>query len=104
MIAATGQARSVDAVHEPAASVTARIRRGLRAVFAQWGLPAEVAESALLVVEELVANVVDHAPPRSASPWTTAGRLCTSPCVTGARARCASARPARTPDAAGAWP
>jgi anti-sigma regulatory factor (Ser/Thr protein kinase) len=61
MIAATGQARSVDAVHEPAASVTARVRRGLRAVFAQWGLPAEVAESALLVVEELVANVVDHA-------------------------------------------
>jgi anti-sigma regulatory factor (Ser/Thr protein kinase) len=61
MVAATGQARSVDAVHEPAASVTTRIRRGLRAVFAQWGLPAEVAESALLVVEELVANVVDHA-------------------------------------------
>ena len=37
------------------------MRRGLRAAFAQWELPGEVAENALLVVEELVANVVDHA-------------------------------------------
>jgi hypothetical protein len=62
MVSAGVQAsRSVDAVHEPVATVAARIRRRLRAVFAQWGLSAEVEENALLVVEELVANVVDHA-------------------------------------------
>ena len=58
---APGTSRSVDAVHDPLASTPRRIRRGLRGVFTQWGLPAEVAENALLVVEELVANVVDHA-------------------------------------------
>ena len=53
--------RSIDAVHEPLAGTPARIRRTLRATFAQWQLPVEAAENALLVVEELVANVVDHA-------------------------------------------
>ena len=62
MVAAAVQAsRCVDTVHEPVATSPAKIRRGLRAVFAQWNLPAEVAENALMVVEELVANVVDHA-------------------------------------------
>jgi two-component sensor histidine kinase len=54
-------ARSVDAVHEPLTGTPARIRRSLRATFAQWQLPVEAAENALLVIEELVANVVDHA-------------------------------------------
>jgi phosphoserine phosphatase RsbU/P len=53
--------RCVDGVHPPVATSPARIRRTLRAVFAQWELPAEAAENALLVVEELVANAVDHA-------------------------------------------
>jgi anti-sigma regulatory factor (Ser/Thr protein kinase) len=54
------RSRYVD-VDEPVPASPARIRRGLRAVFAQWGLPAEAAEDALLVAEELVANAVDHA-------------------------------------------
>jgi anti-sigma regulatory factor (Ser/Thr protein kinase) len=48
-------------VDEPVATSPARVRRRLRAAFAQWELPAEAAENALIVVEELVANVVDHA-------------------------------------------
>ena len=46
---------------EPLATSPTRVRRGLRAAFTQWGLPAEIAENALMVVEELVANAVDHA-------------------------------------------
>jgi anti-sigma regulatory factor (Ser/Thr protein kinase) len=52
--------RYVD-VAEPVASSPARIRRGLRTLLAQWEVPAEAAENALMVVEELVANAVDHA-------------------------------------------
>ena len=52
--------RYVD-VAEPVATSPTHVRRRLRAAFAQWELPAEVAENALMVVEELVANVVDHA-------------------------------------------
>ena len=59
-MAVAGQ-RSVDAVHEPHAATPARIRRTLRAAFTQWELPVDAAEDALMVVEELVANVVDHA-------------------------------------------
>ena len=58
---ATRTSRGVDTVHEPVPTSPAQIRRGLRAVLAQWGVPAEVAEKALMVVEELVANAVDHA-------------------------------------------
>jgi anti-sigma regulatory factor (Ser/Thr protein kinase) len=56
-----GAGRSVDAVHEPLVTAPSRIRRSLRATFAQWQLSVEAAENALLVIEELVANVVDHA-------------------------------------------
>jgi sigma-B regulation protein RsbU (phosphoserine phosphatase) len=62
MVAAAVQAsRCVDTVHEPVVSSPTTIRRGLRTVFAQWDLPTEAAENALMVVEELVANAVDHA-------------------------------------------
>lgn len=62
MVAAPAHAsRSVDAVHQPVATAARGVRRALRTAFAQWELSAEVAEKALLVVEELVANVVDHA-------------------------------------------
>ncbi len=46
---------------EPEVTSTSRIRRRLQAAIAQWGLPAEIIENVLLVVEELVANAVDHA-------------------------------------------
>jgi anti-sigma regulatory factor (Ser/Thr protein kinase) len=59
--AAVPVARCVDGLHEPVPTSPARIRRALRAAFAQWEIPSETAEDALLVVEELVANAVDHA-------------------------------------------
>jgi phosphoserine phosphatase RsbU/P len=53
--------RSIVSVYEPAATVARQIRRRLRPVLTAWGVADEVVEDALLVVEELVANVVDHA-------------------------------------------
>jgi two-component sensor histidine kinase len=47
--------------HEPVATVAGQIRRRLRTLLAGWGLSAETVDDALLVVEELVANVLDHA-------------------------------------------
>ena len=47
--------------HQPAAEVCGPIRRRLRAALLQWSVPDDVAEDAVLVVTELVANVVDHA-------------------------------------------
>ena len=46
---------------DPLATVAAVIRRTLRAAFTGWGLGQDVLDDALLVVEELVTNVVDHA-------------------------------------------
>ena len=54
-------ARAAVSVHEPVATVTRQIRRTLRALLTGWGLAGEVVDDALLVVEELVTNVVDHA-------------------------------------------
>jgi anti-sigma regulatory factor (Ser/Thr protein kinase) len=48
-------------VHQPAAEVGGPIRRHLRAALQQWDVPDDVAEDAVLLVSELVANVVDHA-------------------------------------------
>ena len=61
MVAAVPQtSRFVDTA-EPVAGSPSRIRRGLRVALAEWELPVEATENALLVVEELVANAVDHA-------------------------------------------
>ena len=54
-------ARTAVSVPEPVAAVGRQIRRTLRVVLTGWGLAADVVEDALLVVEELVTNVVDHA-------------------------------------------
>jgi anti-sigma regulatory factor (Ser/Thr protein kinase) len=59
--AAVSESRCVDGVHDPVPASPARIRRTLRTAFAQWGLSTDTTENALLVVEELVANAVDHA-------------------------------------------
>ena len=61
MVAATEQTSRYVDVAEPVAESPSRIRRGLRLAFAEWQVPVEAAENALLVVEELVANAVDHA-------------------------------------------
>ncbi len=53
--------RLVASTHPPVAAVGPGIRRYARVLLENWGLDAETVEDALLVVEELVANVVDHA-------------------------------------------
>jgi anti-sigma regulatory factor (Ser/Thr protein kinase) len=59
--AAVPVSRCIDGVHDPVPAAPARIRRTLRTTFAQWGLSLDTTENALLVVEEMVANAVDHA-------------------------------------------
>ena len=46
---------------DPVATVVAPLRHHVRALLTGWGVPAEGVDDALLVVEELVANVIDHA-------------------------------------------
>ena len=46
---------------EPVAATASGIRRELRVAFPAWGLDDDAVDDALLVVEEMVANVVDHA-------------------------------------------
>ena len=58
--------RLVSSTHEPVAAVGRGIRRYVRVLLENWGLGAEIVEDALVVVEELVANVVDHARTRFA--------------------------------------
>jgi len=53
--------RSMTSMHEPVATVAGQIRRRLRTLLTAWGVTAEIVDDALLVVEELVANVLDHA-------------------------------------------
>lgn len=53
--------RTAVSVHEPEATAARQIRRTLRALLTGWGIPAGVVDDAVLVVEELVTNVVDHA-------------------------------------------
>ena len=53
--------RSMTSMHEPLATVAGQIRRRLRTLLTAWGVTAEIVDDALLVVEELVANVLDHA-------------------------------------------
>jgi anti-sigma regulatory factor (Ser/Thr protein kinase) len=56
-----GPARAVVSEHEPEATASPQIRRSLRALLTAWGVAEDVVDDAVLVVEELVANVVDHA-------------------------------------------
>ena len=53
--------RSMTSTHEPVATVAGQIRRRLRALLTGWGVARDTVDDALLVVEELVANVLDHA-------------------------------------------
>ena len=66
MADAAMEPRLVASSHEPVAAVSPGIRRYLRVLLVNWGLDGEVVEDALVVVEELVANVVDHAHTRFA--------------------------------------
>ena len=68
-------ARSAVSVHEPVATACRQIRRSLRALLTGWGVAADAVDDALLVVEELVANVVDHARTRFQLAVRLTGRL-----------------------------
>ncbi|MDT7553717.1 MAG: hypothetical protein QOI16_2253 [Pseudonocardiales bacterium] len=58
--------RLVSSTHEPDAEIGPGIRRYVRVLLENWGVDAEIIEDGLIVVEELVANVVDHAHTRFA--------------------------------------
>ena len=68
-------ARAAVSVHEPVPTVGRQIRRTLRTVLTSWGVAADVVDDALLVVEELVANVVDHARTRFELVVQLSGRV-----------------------------
>jgi anti-sigma regulatory factor (Ser/Thr protein kinase) len=53
--------RLLSSTYEPDPAVAGRIRHGVRTVLADWGVGEGAVDDAVLVVEELVANVVDHA-------------------------------------------
>ena len=61
MNAAMESSQRTSSNHEPSAQVTAGIRRSLRDLLLVWAVDADTIDDTLLVVEELVANVVDHA-------------------------------------------
>jgi anti-sigma regulatory factor (Ser/Thr protein kinase) len=67
--------RLVSSTHEPVAAVGRRIRRYVRVLLENWGLDTEIIEDALVVLEELVANVVDHARTRFALVVQLSGRV-----------------------------
>ena len=51
----------LSSTYAPVPVAPTRIRLRLRALFAAWRLRPEAVDDALLVVEELVANALDHA-------------------------------------------
>jgi len=61
MVDTTCPPRSMTSMHDPVATVAGQIRRRLRALLTGWGVSVDTVDDALLVVEELVANVLDHA-------------------------------------------
>jgi|SRR6185295_1065284 len=63
--------RLMSSTHEPVAVAATRIRRRLRTLLTAWGVRTETGDDALLVVEELVANALDHA----RSPFDVVVRL-----------------------------
>ena len=67
--------RSMTSMHDPVATVAGQIRRRLRTLLTAWGVTAEIVDDALLVVEELVANVVDHARTRFQLAVRLTGRV-----------------------------
>ena len=60
-VSTTASARTASSIHEPSVTVVTRVRRRVRALLAAWELGRDRIDDAVLVIEELVANVVDHA-------------------------------------------
>lgn len=53
--------RQMSSNHEPEAASAGQLRRRVRTLLTGWGVHADTVDDALLVIEELVANVLDHA-------------------------------------------
>ena len=61
MVDTASPPRRMASSHEPVAAVAGQLRRRVRTLLTRWGVRSETVDDALMVVEELVANVVDHA-------------------------------------------
>ncbi len=61
MVDTVTASRVMSSSHEPVAAVATELRRRVRALLTGWGVRAETVDDVLLVLEELVANVLDHA-------------------------------------------
>ena len=61
MVETVSRPLQMSSSHEPVAAVAGQVRRRVRALLTRWGVRAETVDDALMVVEEFVANVVDHA-------------------------------------------
>ena len=48
-------------IHDPVPAVAPQVRRRVRTVLNGWGVVTARIDDALLVLEELIANVLDHA-------------------------------------------
>jgi anti-sigma regulatory factor (Ser/Thr protein kinase) len=51
----------LSSTYEPVPAVATQIRHAVRTLLHAWGVAADRIDDALLVLEELVANVLDHA-------------------------------------------
>ncbi len=61
MVDTVTTSRVMSSSHEPVPAVAAELRQRVRALLRHWGVRAETVDDVLLVLEELVANVLDHA-------------------------------------------
>ena len=61
MVDTASPPRQMSSTHEPEAASAGQLRRRVRALLTGWGVHADTVDDALLVLEELVANVLDHA-------------------------------------------
>ena len=61
MIDTTVSPRLASSTHEPVPATARRVRHSVRELLREWGVAAVRIDDALIVVEELVANVLDHA-------------------------------------------
>ena len=61
MIDTVAVSRLVSWSFDPVITVVGPLRHRVRALLVDWGVPAEGVDDAVLVIEELAANVIDHA-------------------------------------------
>ena len=55
------EAPQLENEYPPEAAAVTHVRHGVQTMLTQWKVPETAAEDIVLVVEELLANVIDHA-------------------------------------------